>query len=98
MKIDVQGHEMAVLRGMEGVFRKNPRLQLFFELWPSGLRACGTEPAVLLDHLFQRGFRVFAPEGDDFRPVTGFDSIGDRLLGRRYTNLLATRDDAVTVA
>ena len=90
IKMDVQGYEMAVFRGMEGVFRASPQLEVFFEFWPSGLRAAGTDPDALLEHLFQRGFRVFATDGDDLRPVMGLASLETQLKGRRYTNLLAT--------
>jgi FkbM family methyltransferase len=90
VKMDVQGYEMEVFRGMEGVFRANPQLEIFFEFWPSGLRAAGTDPGALLEYLFERGFQVFAPDGGNLRPVMGFASLASQLKGRKHTNLLAT--------
>jgi FkbM family methyltransferase len=90
MKMDVQGYEMAVFQGMEGVFRASPQLEILFEFWPAGLRAAGTDPEALLEYLFQQGFQVFAPEGEDLRPVTDLASLSSQLNGRTYTNLLAT--------
>ncbi|HEU5202203.1 MAG TPA: FkbM family methyltransferase [Nitrospira sp.] len=92
IKMDVQGYEMAVFEGMEGVLRANAQLEILFEFWPSGLHAAGTDPAALLDHLFQRQFRVFAPEGKGLWPVIDFASWASRFKGRKYTNLLATRN------
>ena len=37
VKIDVQGHELGALAGMERLLSSNPDVRVFFEFWPSGL-------------------------------------------------------------
>jgi FkbM family methyltransferase len=91
IKMDVQGYEMRVLRGMEEVLRSSPRLEIYFEFWPAGLRAAGTEPGELLDHLRERGLRVYEVEGASLRPVADLRSLEPRVGGSRYLNLFASR-------
>jgi FkbM family methyltransferase len=92
IKMDVQGYEMRVLRGMEEVMRASPGLEIYFEFWPAGLRAAGTDPEEVFAHLHDRGFHVYDVEGETLEPVAGFDRLRDRLAGSRFMNLLASRD------
>ena len=57
-KLDVQGWELEVLRGMTGLFAANPALKLFVEYWPAGLRRAGTEPAELLAFFKEDGWEL----------------------------------------
>jgi FkbM family methyltransferase len=54
-KIDAEGTEPLVLRGMEETLRMNPDLQLFIEFNPRALREAGREPAEFLAEL-KEGF------------------------------------------
>jgi FkbM family methyltransferase len=57
IKIDVQGAEMLVFAGATEVLSE-PKLKLFLEFWPFGLRQLGTEPADLLHFLLAQGFTL----------------------------------------
>ena len=66
-KLDVQGWELEVLRGMTGLFAANPALRLFVEYWPAGLRRAGTEPAELLAFFKELGWELASTP--DFQPM-----------------------------
>ena len=57
-KLDVQGWELEVLRGMTGLFAANPALRMFVEYWPAGLRRAGAEPAELLAFFKEHGWAL----------------------------------------
>jgi FkbM family methyltransferase len=48
VKIDTQGSETSVLRGMRNVLAHNPRIRVVLEFWPFGLQRCGSSAAELL--------------------------------------------------
>ena len=53
VKIDVQGYEMAVLKGMEKIIKRQKKIIIISELWPFGLQKAGSnfdEYLKLLDH------------------------------------------------
>ncbi|GBC84988.1 hypothetical protein HRbin11_01428 [bacterium HR11] len=56
MKVDVEGAEIKVLQGAEGLIRRSPDLWLICEVNPSALAAGGTSPAELLGLLSEFGF------------------------------------------
>jgi FkbM family methyltransferase len=59
VKMDVQGAEGAVVRGMRGLLGRPGRLNLVTEFWPQGLRACGTAADAYLGLLQELGFRFY---------------------------------------
>ena len=48
VKIDVQGHELHVIRAMERLLDRNPALVLTIEIFPDGLREAGTSASELV--------------------------------------------------
>lgn len=91
VKIDVQGHELGALAGMERVLSSNPDIRVFFELWPEGLREAGDSPESLLDFFLERDFLLYETVGTHLQPVRDPAQLLSSLPGRRYTNLLAAR-------
>ena len=87
-KLDVQGWELEVLRGMIGLFDANPALRLFIEYWPAGLRRAGTEPADLL--AFLREHRWQLTHGPDFAPIPA-EQFAKWDASTEFVNLNATR-------
>jgi len=59
VKMDIQGAEMAALRGMDRLIRTNPSLKLIIEFWPAGIRGYGDSPAELLGGLLQYDFDIY---------------------------------------
>jgi FkbM family methyltransferase len=91
VKIDVQGWELEVFKGMHGQLAGSRPLRIYFEFWPAGLRAAGSEPAELLAFLRQRGFRLYRAENHTLTPLTGDDHLEGSLKGTSWINLMATR-------
>jgi len=59
IKIDVQGFESFVLKGMNQIIKKNPNLKIITEFWPNGLREAGSSPKKFLEDLEKYGFKFF---------------------------------------
>ncbi len=59
VKIDVQGAEYRVLRGMEKTLRRSPNVKILMEYWPYALRAAGAEPRTTLEFLSRMGFDLW---------------------------------------
>jgi FkbM family methyltransferase len=78
IKIDVQGAEMLVFAGAPDVLSK-PRLKLFLEFWPYGLRQLGTQPPDLLHFLLAQGFALRAIDRRTDAVLKSGQDVGDFL-------------------
>ena len=88
-KLDVQGWELEVLRGMTGLFVANPALRLFVEYWPAGLRRAGTEPAELLAFFKEHGWELAGTP--DLRAMDAAHFAAWDAKPQAFQNLFATR-------
>lgn len=59
VKIDVEGAEMTVLQGMEGIIERNNDLMIITEFLPHGLLAFGTQPRDFLKAVEGYGFSIY---------------------------------------
>lgn len=59
IKIDVQGYELAVCKGMEDTLARNPNAVIGFEYSPAILKALGFSPESLLHFFEERGYFFF---------------------------------------
>ena len=96
VKVDVQGYEAHVLRGMHALIERSPQLTMLFEYTPVSLREAGSDPKQVLDDLRAHGFRLFeiSEEAKRTRSVEPGELIvraeeGDLVEG--YTNLLCVK-------
>jgi FkbM family methyltransferase len=67
VKIDVQGWEREVIRGMRRVLRSSPDVRLVVEFWPQALRERGVEPYDVLEEYRATGFDVVTQVADRLR-------------------------------
>ena len=88
MKIDVQGWEAEVFRGLGGLLDANPGLLIYFEFWPDGLARAGTSVADLAALLNQLRLRVTRPGS---REPVDLAHLAAGMRPGAYTNLLAAR-------
>lgn len=79
VKIDVEGGEVEVLRGMERILEENPRIRLLVEWSPQLLTAAGREPGALEAELRRHGFALWrvdeeVAERGEGLPLEPFDA------------------------
>lgn len=90
IKIDVQGAEGPVLKGMRKTIGKSKHLTVFTEFWPNGMRAAGFEPREAWDVLEGGGFKIENIRERERR----LEPIDFETIERDYpdgTNLLCTK-------
>ncbi len=87
VKIDIQGAEMLALPGMIETL-SNPRVVLFCEFWPYGLRKADTSPKHFLESLKELGFELFEII-ETSRSVTpvNISELSERFPDMGYANL-----------
>ena len=88
IKVDVQGYELAVARGMERTIAENPRAIIALEYMPSAIRELGFEPQALLDWIGAQRFTVYVIE----RGAALHEIATTRIATERYVDLLLTRE------
>ncbi len=81
MKMDVEGEEPFVLRGMQRTLERSPRLRLFLEFSPASLEAAGSSATELLETLQSL-----------FDEVEIIDEAGRRLVEATETRLTERRN------
>jgi hypothetical protein len=89
LKIDAQGAEPLVLRGMREMLRRNPKIKILLEFWPWGISQAGGSPTKFLEEFIKEGFQIFELQGDGKRleKLDEIESIVSRDLERQHTNL-----------
>ncbi len=88
VKIDVQGYEPAVCRGMEALLRRCPRMAVAVEYSPRELRAQGFEAAELPEFFTSRGLQVHVLKKDGSFTEARPESLEALARGRGYLDLL----------
>ncbi|MDA1192880.1 MAG: FkbM family methyltransferase [Candidatus Poribacteria bacterium] len=96
MKIDVQGAEAAVLRGMTAVLERSPNMALITELDLEMFDASDDDPATYLETLTGLGWTLHhishAPNASAPHPVTEEEAIRLCELEKRHINLYCVRN------
>lgn len=91
IKMDIQGWEGEALRGIASLLDINPKLKIYFEFWPHGLRLAGTEITQLADTLRELGLQVTLAEGDNQTAKVDLLALDHSLAPKAFINLLAQR-------
>lgn len=100
VKIDTDGHELAILKGMSETLQRFSDVTLIIEFNPKMQRASGHEPEVLLNELDRFGFAAFLLDDQERRayrlkPDSDWSQLMDPL---GYANLYCVpRDRALSV-
>jgi FkbM family methyltransferase len=82
VKIDVQGADYKVLKGMINLIKKK-NLIIFCEFWPEGIRRCGDDPLEFLKFISNLGFKIFEIDNKNNR-INYINNL--KLLLEKYNN------------
>jgi len=91
IKVDVQGWELEVLRGMEGTLRAAENVGVFLEICPKWLRRAGESPEEIYRFVRGLGFRFFSCSDWAEMDEASFLSLAARMTGEAHVDLLAAR-------
>ena len=91
VKIDVQGSEPAVCRGMEELLARCPGVTVAVEYAPLELRSQGFTPESLLDFFRSREWRVYVLKKDGSFVPAPAGSLDAAIQARGYLDLLCSR-------
>jgi FkbM family methyltransferase len=93
IKMDVQGFEGHVLRGMSGVLGKSNPLVFMMEFWPLGLTSAGSNPADVLGAFSANRLNLYElTNRAQLRRIDNDDELIQRFPGRHYTNIVGIRN------
>jgi FkbM family methyltransferase len=92
VKIDAEGSELHVLRGMRNIVSHNPCIRVIIEFAPINLKRLAVQPEELLDEVASMGFdfSLIDEETGSLREVSR-----EELLNAYSVNLLLTRKTAI---
>jgi FkbM family methyltransferase len=93
IKIDVQGAEPAVCRGMERTLLRCPGAVVAFEYGPREMSSLGFDPASLLEFFSSRGYFLFLLREDGRLECPDAALLRARVEARGYVDLLASRKE-----
>jgi FkbM family methyltransferase len=91
VKVDVQGYELEVCRGMAGLLEANPGMAVAVEYLPSAMRALGFRAEALLEFFSSRGYVAHALERDGRLRLSGFGDLEWAVGERGYVDVVFTR-------
>ncbi len=69
VKIDVQGYEPYVFRGMKDVFAQNPNIIVLSEFWPTNIKKAGNDPTQMLNDFANDGFKFHLVKNSTLQEV-----------------------------
>jgi FkbM family methyltransferase len=98
IKMDTQGAEAGILRGMTGLLRQHDGIKMVTEFWPVGLRRFGASAEQFLNHLSQLGFcwTVIDEAAKDFYPASISQLLQTYVPEKEnFTNLYCVRGSAM---
>ena len=94
IKIDVQGYEPKVLKGMLNIVKSSKKLMLLSEFWPKGMLQAGESPKNFLTMLRKMQFQLFELKKNGFlvllKPSEDNKFI-KKYQGRKYTNIIGKK-------
>ena len=91
IKMDVQGYELEVCRGMTRTIERNPREAVAVEYCPAAMEELGVDPKDLVEFFCSRDYDFYRLErGKDFEPIAP-ESLAEALGDKGYLDFVAIK-------
>lgn len=95
IKMDAEGSELAILQGMELLFKNNKKLKMLIEFNPELIKKSGAKPRNLLEFLVKQNFKIFFTQNnpEKIKPMNSIDSLLELITPEKtLTNLICERE------
>jgi FkbM family methyltransferase len=96
IKMDIQGFEIAAIKGMNATLKNNSPVKLLTEFWPYGLKQAGCSATEFYQMLLHLDFKCYLLEKNSLSPLSREKAAELEKLEndkRFYFNIFATRSD-----
>ena len=93
MKIDAEGAETSILRGMQTLSTRNPNLKVIIEFHLNNVLASGNQPCQFFGALRENGFIRFSVISDNLQEIHEETDIEEmvKISGQPYVNILCEK-------
>ena len=91
VKIDVQGWELSVLKGMIQKMQINSKAKLLFEFWPHGLKMAGFDPLELIFYMIENGYTLTEESSGLKLSIDNSSAFVKDIRGKKYTDIEAVK-------
>jgi FkbM family methyltransferase len=91
VKIDVQGWELPVLRGMARLLKQHPPAGIYLEFWPEGFRRAGYVADDVVTFLDSLGFHLHRADTLEALNSAALGALTRSLTGLKHVDLYATQ-------
>ena len=95
IKIDVQGFEESVCRGMSNTLAQNPQAIIGLEYYPEGIEDLGFKPLNISRFFQERGYRVHSLTRRQGLKAIPYDQIAAAAARASYIDLLFSKSDTI---
>jgi FkbM family methyltransferase len=89
VKIDVQGYELPVLKGMKGLLQENPQLKVCLEYDPKMMQEMGFESDRIFDFFINYSRYLITRRG--LRKISDNERISENQLNKGYADILFSK-------
>jgi FkbM family methyltransferase len=91
VKIDVQGWEIEVLRGMINKLNANSHAKILFEFWPHGMRIAGLDPLHLIHFMIDNSYALKECESKLILSKGNAPDFIKSITGKKYRDIEAVK-------
>lgn len=95
IKMDVQGAEALILKGMEKIISYSDKMIIFTEFWPDGIRKTGESPEEFLKKLVGFGFSLYNinTKENKLEKIGEINQFAKRYYNSKYTNIVCYKNE-----